>query len=211
MVRKRVVVITSILLIGAGLWAWIALNAGSEWKANLAGLIPQKAAATAVHGDPFAQIGANNVQNQKNSWGGILVKGCEAGMADFEAARFDTDGDGVADKVCWRMIQIGKDGQTGGSGDFVGVAVIAKNPDGTVRRRGYAVVPAKSAPSDADHLTISRKAWSDKELSEHQWSGGDLASPVSVAVTQSGEAAWLFWPKTSEGDAVPLIQENQPN
>lgn len=201
MVRKRVVFVSLILLIGAGLWGWIAFNSGIDF--TLPTIKPAKAEAAAAS-DRFAEVGAANLKRQRDSWGGILVKGCEAGMSDFEVGRFDTDGDNVADKVCWRPIQTAKDG------DFVGVAVIAKNPDGTVRRRGYAVLPAAKLPSGADDVKIARKAWTDKDLSDHQWAGDALASPVSVAVSRPGEAAWLFWPKAAGGEAVPLVAETQP-
>lgn len=196
--RKRFIAVVIVLLVGAGLWGWIAINTGVDF--TLPSFTPAK--AVAAHYDPARQR-AQEVANQQASWGGILVKGCEAGMADFQAAHFDTDGDDVADKVCWRSIQTAKDG------DFVGVAVIARNADGTVRRRGYAVLPAAKVPAHADDVKVARKAWTDKDLSDHQWTGDALASPVSVAVSRPGEAAWLFWPKAIAGEAVPLVAEKQ--
>ncbi len=197
MVRKRFILVGVVLLIGAGLWGWlIVANTGVDF--TLPGLKPTKAVATPY--DPAKQR-AKEVANQQASWGSILVKGCEAGMSDFQVGRFDTDGDAVDDKVCWRPIQTATDG------NFVGVAVIAKNADGTVRRRGYAVLPA--AKTVAEDVKISRKAWTSKDLSDHQWAADAVASPVSVAVSGPGDAAWLFWPKTGEGEAVALVTENQ--
>lgn len=201
--RKSFIAVATVLLSGAGLWGWIAFNAGSEWPPSfLDNLMPE--AKAVAHYDPAKQR-AQEVANQQESWGGILVKGCEAGMADFRVGRFDTDGDDVADKVCWRTIQ------TTGDGNFVGVAVIAKNPDGTVRRRGYAVLPVANGSPDAGDWKIGRKAWTDKDLSDHQWAAAGVASPVSVAVSQPGEAAWLFWPKAGDGEAVIMVTQKQVN
>jgi hypothetical protein len=209
--RKRFILVVVILLIGAGLWGWIAFNAGSEWPpAFLRDLQPKagtSASASSVDSSQnWSAEWQGYVDGQGKAWGDILVKGCDAGMSDFEAGRLDTDGDGISDKVCWRTIQTGK------YGDFIGVAVIAKAKDGT-RRSGYAVMPAggnqpiEDAFSGTDNVKFSQKVWPESEFSgKGTWANDPVEPPVSIVVTRNGETSYLFWPRGAKGEMIPLVQ-----
>jgi hypothetical protein len=187
--KKRFILVAVVLLIGAGLWGWIiAANTGVDFTLPVVKPAKAVAAAPVDAKTAWAKEWQAHVDSQDKTWGDILIKGCAAGMADFEVGRLDTDGDGNTDKVCWRAIQTGK------YGDFIGVAVIAKDKDGNILRSGYRVLAAGPANLQPGGSVFGGTA--NLKVSQ--------TSPVRIAVSRGKEAASLAWPANAKSEDVPL-------
>lgn len=185
---------------GAGWYAWHTGAIGFNLQRTPEGS-SQSAVAESVEAVVATLPRPSN--SQFDAWKDEMGAQCAKADNRLHVERFDVDGDGKKDLVCWRVIK------TQPYGDFVDLQ--ARVQHGGKVQYTYDIFSLDGAADQggvcgpADSVTVEQTTWTRQQFKDLEWDHPGLNS-LSVGGGDC-DPMWLFWPKEAKGDEVEFDYE----
>lgn len=203
------------IVIAAGGGFWYVVYSGGDVPAALKTFLPKKSGPVQAPGSASASASLTAAERIRIAseririfeqmyeaklpqWRNALRSKCDASDPDVHPARFDVDGDGHADRVCWDVLHSDE------MGTDVEVLAEAARPEGKYQT-AYTAIPAdwkeeELSPSGGQNLLcnshlakVGPYRW--KASDNHLFELDDHKPSAVVVATGDCPPAYLFWPK----------------